>query len=654
MISARAKDTAALLLVLLVAALARLHRLDAVEFFHDEAMVSMMAQEMADGQTFPPQGILSSVGIPNPPASIYVMALPFAFSADPVIATGYIALLNIVGVGLLWLIARRYFGFTAALVAGLIFALNPWALLYSRKIWAQDYVNPFMLLALTAALWGYRDGKRWGQLLALPLMLFAMQIHFAGWALVPLFAWVGWTGRQNIYRGAVAVSVVLGLLLLLPYLVGFAQTLQADPTRISDVLNRSGGAREGGLRAVVYATQLATGTDIETWVAPQVNPNVFWRVTETRTAAILLASIPLLVGTLALILKWRGWWVFFALWIIVPVLVFQIGLADIWPHYFVPQLPAFALIAGLGVSWVIDLTRQDYWLRVITFALLIIVIGRMLLGQWSYFLTVTDYAYTHHIALGSGTSGYTTPMFVLDAVRDAIPADIDDVLVLSDGDRVWFDAEAARWPVILHDAARCVRSLAPEGMTVTPAGRFAVITTPTVSTALHTLFPGAGAAVIPARAGEGSYRVALYDSATPSDERLTILPTPAQFSNGVALTSYRIEADRVLLSFTLPDAPDRTFYGALNHDYQFFIHLLDSNGERIAQIDNSFWPGRHWCAGDQLTLWRELDTSNAATLRVGFYRLLDAETGAAQAVDVLDAAGNAAGNWVDIRLENVP
>ena len=183
----RVKDIAALLLVLAAAVFVRLYRLDAVEFFHDEAMVSMMAQEMADGQTFPLQGILSSVGIPNPPSSIYVMAVPFALTSDPVVATGFVALLNVLGVGLLWGIARKEFGFIAALVAGLVFAFNPWAILYSRKIWAQDYVNPFLLLALTAALWGYRDGKRWGQLLALPLMLFAMQIHFSAWALVPLF-----------------------------------------------------------------------------------------------------------------------------------------------------------------------------------------------------------------------------------------------------------------------------------------------------------------------------------------------------------------------------------------------------------------------------------------------------------------------------------
>jgi hypothetical protein len=581
------------------------------------------------------------------------MAIPFAITSDPVLATGFIALLNVAGVGLLWLIARRYFGFTAALVAGLVFALNPWAVLYSRKIWAQDYVNPFLLLALTAALWGYRDGKRWGQVLALPLMLFAMQIHFAAWALVPLFAWIAWTGRRNINLGASAAGAVLGILVLLPYLIGFAQTLQADPARISDVLDRSGGAREGGLRTVVYATQLATGTDIETWIAPHVDPATFGRSATARTEAILLAAIPLLAGIIAVVFKWRGWIVGFSLWILLPIVAFQIGLADVWPHYFVPQLPAFALIAGIGAAWIIELTRSDYWPRIIALALVFIVLGRVLLGQWSYFLTVTDYAYTHNIALGTGTSGYTTPMSVLGQVRDAIPPEIEDVIVLSDGDRVWFDAEAARWPVILRDDVRCVRTLPPDGMMVAPDSGFAVITTPSVSTGLHTLYPGIGATTIPARAGEGSYRVAIYDAPSLTGGDLTPLPEPVTFSNGITLTGYAASQNRVDLRFTLPDAPDRSFYGALDHDYQFFIHLLDSDGERLSQIDASFWSGRHWCAGDQLTLWRDLDTADASMLRVGFYRLLDAENGTTQAVDVLDAAGNPAGNWVDIRLEDV-
>lgn len=652
MTATRIKDIAALLFVLICATFVRLHRLDAVELFHDESMVSMMAQEMADGLTFPLQGILSSVGIPNPPTSIYAMALPFAFTHNPLVATGYIALLNVAAVGLLWLIARRYFGFTAALVAALCFAFNPWAILYSRKIWAQDYANPFLLLALTATLWGFRDGKRWGQIFALPLMLFAMQIHFAAWALVPLFGWIAWTGRRAARRGPVIASIILGLLILLPYLIGFAQTLQADPARISDTLKRSGGAREGGLRVLTYAAKLATGTGIEIWVAPRLDPAVFGHTAVTRGVAVVLAAIPLLLGTLALLLKRRRWIISLALWILLPIAAFQIGLADLWPHYFIPQLPAFALLAGIGTAWVIESAGRSRLLRSGMIALTGLVIGGGLGVQWRDFTTITDYAYQHQIEIGAGTSGHTTPMFVLDAVHAAIPADIDDVIVLSDGDRVWFDAEAARWPVILRGEARCVRALPVDGMMVTPSGRFAVIMTPTASHALRQMYASEGAAVIPARSGEGEYRVTVYDT-LPQPVVFTPLTSAARFSNGVTLWGYRQGPERIELQFILPEAPDRTFYGALEYDYQLFIHLLDSNGQRIAQSDASFWPGRHWCAGDQLALWREIDTRNAQTLRVGFYKLRD-NKGAMQAVDLLDTAGNPAGNWIDIPLDAAP
>ncbi|NOG50325.1 MAG: hypothetical protein HND48_13530 [Chloroflexi bacterium] len=177
----------ALAAVIALALIARLVDIQNVEFFHDEAMVAMMAQEMADGLTFPLQGILSSVGIPNPPTSIYVMAVPYVFTNNPVVVTAFIALLNAAGVGVLWAIARRWIGYVPALAAGIWLAVTPWAVLYSRKIWAQDYMLPFLLVALAAALWGWKGGRRWGQLAMLPVMLFGMQIHFAGWALVPLF-----------------------------------------------------------------------------------------------------------------------------------------------------------------------------------------------------------------------------------------------------------------------------------------------------------------------------------------------------------------------------------------------------------------------------------------------------------------------------------
>lgn len=645
MTSRRARDIAALLVVLTVAALFRFYRLDAVEFFHDEAMVSMMAQEMADGRTFPLQGILSSVGIPNPPTSIYVMALPFAFSSDPVVATGYVALLNVLGVGLLWAIARKEFGFAAALVAGLLFACNPWAVLYSRKVWAQDYVNPFLLLALTAAIWGFKDGKRWGQILAFPLMLFAMQIHFAAWALAPLFAWIGWSGRQNIRRTALLVGLLLGALVMLPYAVGLAQTLQADPARISDALARSGGARDSGLAGPQYAVELALGTAIERWAAPHVAPETFAQFFPWMSIGAIVTGVMMIAGAAATAVGYL-WRAGFVLWILVPIAAFQIGLADIWPHYFVPQMPAFALLAGIGASAVTNFgKRQARSIPRLAGVVSLAVLGVMA-AQFVYYAGIMSYAYYHDIEFGEGTSGYTTPAYILSQVRDAIPLDIDDVIVLTDGDRVWFDAEAARWPVILHDRTACVRTLAGENNTLIPASRYAVIVTPTASKSLRDFYAGGDSTVIPGRAGEGDYVVSVHDSTRQPDAQIAL------FANGISLASWEDEDEGFKLSFRLPEAPDRTFYGALNYDYQYFVHLLDADGNRIGQTDASFWPGRHWCANDDLTLTVQVaGVTEAHTLRFGFYQLIDAELGSTRPVDVLDVAGNAAGNWVDIVLD---
>ena len=275
------RDGLTLLLILFVAGLLRLGQPGIVEFFHDEAMLSSMAQQLVDGESFPLTGINSSTGIPNPPINVYLMALPYAISSDPQVATIFIMLLNVIGVGLLWLIAHRYFGKTTALVAGLTYAVSPWAILYSRKIWAQDFHTPFLLLALLLGLYGFWEAPRRGddrasrwqivaQALCVPIMLIGMQIHFAAWALVPMYILLIVMRHRRVRWGALAATVMLSVLVMLPYGAGLAQTLQSDPTRVSDAAERS-SATEGlafddtSLEAVIA---LMTGYGLETWVAP--------------------------------------------------------------------------------------------------------------------------------------------------------------------------------------------------------------------------------------------------------------------------------------------------------------------------------------------------------------------------------------------------
>jgi hypothetical protein len=164
------------------------------------------------------------------------------------------------------------------------------------------------------------------------------------------------------------------------------------------------------------------------------------------------------------------------------------------------------------------------------------------------------------------------------------------------------------------------------------------------------LYSGRGErTLIENREGEPPYIVEVFESA-PGGISVQSLETPTRFDNGVLLMGYALVDGRIFLRWSLPDAPDRRFYESRAHDVQFFAHVLDASGNRVGQLDARFWQARHWCAGDTLYTWAQVaGMDSAALLRVGLYRLrMGDDLSQTTPLDVLDAMGNPAGNWVDI------
>ncbi len=177
---------AALVLVLALAAILRMGAPGITEFKRDEGNLSQLALDLVHGREWPLLGLSSSVNVPNPPISVYLMAIPFFFSDSPIFATMFVGLLNVIAVGLVWGLARRYYGPRAALIAGLLYAVSPWAVLYSRKIWAQDLLPPFVIAVIFTGLLGYGEGRRWARWAHWPLLALAVQIHYAAFTLIPI------------------------------------------------------------------------------------------------------------------------------------------------------------------------------------------------------------------------------------------------------------------------------------------------------------------------------------------------------------------------------------------------------------------------------------------------------------------------------------
>jgi hypothetical protein len=447
-------------------------------------------------------------------------------------------------------------------------------------------------------------------------------------------------------------------------MLGIAETLAQDPTRISDAINRSDAGE--GLRlspdALRYTAYLSTGLGVETWVAPNQQAALLERVPVLSGVWLLLGGL-MLIGLIAVVARarYRRRAVLLWAWAGLPLLVFTPTWTTVYPHYFIGAIPAYALLIGLGLEALIALAGTLIAMgseRITTpgnaslvRTLLLVSCGIILLIQGMWWRGLMRYVQTEAITLGAGTSGYTTPLRYLLPVRDAVRA-FDDVVILSQGMDVLFEVEPARWAVLLRDSARCVRTLPGDGFAVFPVGRVAAVIAPDASNSmLMSLYTDSEAQVYPTHPGEGAYTVSTFEAAPAWAEveaAINPLPTPTVFANGVTLTAYAISQQdgRVYLQWTLPQG------AAAGADFQYFIHLLDSSGEVIAQRDASFWMGRHWCPGDRLLSWQTLDLPpTATTLRVGFYTLgVGKDAGRYFPVDVLDAMGNPAGNWVDIGM----
>lgn len=625
------RDGLALLLILLLAALLRLGEPGVVEFLHDEAMLSLLAQDMADGKTFPLTGIPSSVGIPNPPASVYVLALPYALGADPPAATLFVAALNVIGVGLLWLIAHRYFSRTAALAAGLAYAASPWAVLYSRKIWAQDFHTPFVLLAVLLGLYGFVEGKRWAQILCLPVLLFALQIHFAAWALLPVFGVLLWLGRKTVSLPAFIMSLLLAALTLVPFLIGLSQTLQADPNRLSSALNRNTAPLTLTPDALLATAHFATGLGLETVVAPE-QPGDLLAANPPEVMSHLLVGMLALVGLIALLAvpERRRFAPLLIAWIGVPLVVFSLSWTPVYPHYLIASLPTLCLLAGIGLAALADVTPGEPQTTI-----LFIIFGTAVVIQSFWWRGLLPYLDTTDTP-----GGFGTPIHYLNDVRDALRP-YEDVVVVSDGFEIRYDQEPAIWSAMLRGKS-CVRALAGDGVAVFPAQPFAVLTAPNApEQPVSGLYPTTNEQVFPLRPGEGAYRLNLLDTAPPWNGPALTAIESATFGGGIKLTGYALDSNRLYLEWRLP--------GRVDEDYHYFGHFLTAAGEKIGQRDNVLWPGRYWCAGDRLITWAEADIpADTALLRVGLYTL---DTGAFANAPVLDAAGNPAGTWVDVPIE---
>ena len=618
-----------LVCILLLAALLRLYRLDLIDYRYDEAIAPLLAMRIASGDLMSIAPFSGSVAN-HPPVYLYVLALPYLFTRDLMWITAYRALLDVLAIGLLWWVCSRFFNSRVAGVTSLLFAVAPWAIQFSRKLW----LAPLPLFSVLL-LWGVleviqrRNPKGWiitGVSLALCVGTHLSAIYMVPVVLLTIVLGIHTLRLKPVIIGLIPLIVIATVYVLHDATVGFSninallgaglQTAEADLRSVEYALWSSGGAHISDLTAGAFPI----------WEAQL--PAVFNVIDSLQQIGMIAGLIALIIVAVRGIQR-RQWHEASVSLILIAFLCFPVVFQlrhsrPLQIHYLTPIYPAPFLVMGLLVNRI--LTYRTKWLAVTrgaTIAVLAMIVGWHLVTT----LRFTDFVARYDTSVGGYGLPVRSALDVAAYVKGLLCgsrrcADNADVIVVTPGGDPLVDEQATIWHTVLADVPhRFANSNA--GIILRPGGAIYIFT-PGTDHAMYELKSSTPPSEIlyvfrPVRTGSALlYTIVRTNESQNSDFHADIA---ASWANGVVLAGYQTTQDKSLKLELLMKVIRTPVAG---QDYHWFNHVI-SGTLKIAQADGGGVHPSNWREGDILLHWFDFPLpapviSSELSIRIGSYQ----------------------------------
>ena len=680
----RILPTVALAIILCLAAFLRLWNLDAAEFKYDEARVSNLAAHFVDTGVPPVRGMGSSIGIDNPPLTIYLVSLPVLLGRDPLIVTAFVALINVAAVWGCYRLARRYWGIEVALLAAFLLAISPWAVFYSRKVWAQNLLLPWVLSFFGLLLAWLVEDRPWALCGTIVVLAALTQIHFSTLAFIPVLALVilfkivrlpvrnrhnsrpATPGPASLWK-PLAVGLGVSALLYAPYLVFDALVGWRNVRAFLQVMRTPAQTHWEAIR---FALLNIGGREIHALAGPQQFRRFLAGIVDLAYWPDRVEEALVMVSILYLAFRWwRGRDEVRAfrrdgvllLWLIAPVLFYLRSKSEVFPHYLILLYPAPYIALGIAAVDALKAIAKRVRQRQFLYGLGALCLAA--LAGWQSYLSLSIYAFveTHHTPGGMGTPIRIHREVVRTMERYVEAWENRQVVLLCPGDDPRWDecpsvfgfmtSRSLDLRFVDRDASLLFpQSQADTLIVLAPGESLAAAALPQHTDPLSS-------ESVPLREGVGQYT--FYRLAAGYAPNPTVRPagSPARLENGVSLLGYELsgtlepaQTPRLALYWRVDDLP----LGAPAQGYSFANHLMTADGRRYGQKDG---PGHRvdlWRRGDTLISWFDLSLSAEAlpkpyTLRVGMY--VHTPPDQFITVPVVDAAGRPVGDAVEWAVE---
>lgn len=339
--------------IIFLASFLRFYRLsEYMTFLGDEGRDALVIKNILIDHNIPSLGPPTSVGnIYLGPLYYYMMAPPMAVSwLNPVAPVVMVAFIGVLTVMLVYYLARVWFGFLPAALAGSLYAISSVNIIYSRSSWNPNPAPFFALLAMVSFYKARQNKNFLWLILTGASIAAAMQMHYLAMILIPTFGllWLyelflkrqGQEYRFFIWGTAGAIASFL--LLMLPLFLFDFKHNWMNFRAMSDLFGGQGGAVSAnifsGFAQVpgIYFNKLAgryiAGGNLSVGVVLG-----------------LIVALPLAVALKQKLKKGPVLWIWIALgsWLLVGLLGLSFYKQAIYDHYLGFMNPApFILLGG--------------------------------------------------------------------------------------------------------------------------------------------------------------------------------------------------------------------------------------------------------------------------------------------------------------------
>lgn len=360
----------------------RYRRLPWMEFGRDQELLLLRAFE-AQATLGAARGLRYSTGLFMPPFLLDLFALVLLVTKDPVRIAWFVVTINVAGLALFHVFARRFLGPRTALWTTVLLATMPWAVLRSRSVWVPDCLFPFIALALLLLSFAGPPWKLWKTCAAAASLAILFQVHQPAWLLAPPLLLFGILFRVRIpirhLLGAAAVFALFYARWLVHEIgSGFDDVCYAWHSRTSSPGGAPGAAPNaaGSPLGIVLWVLRQTGAGGLDYLSPKVGApdwllppaprlaSVAIAIGIAATAAAVLLAI---VRTAAIVWARRDSpgdraVVLSTLVVVLVLAAYLIGGAAPRPHYAVPLQPFLALLVAWALArWKADRAVLAVW-----------------------------------------------------------------------------------------------------------------------------------------------------------------------------------------------------------------------------------------------------------------------------------------------------